>query len=498
MKALRRYLIPIGIALLAFGLRMAWLDARPLWYDEAFSVFLSERGPAAIVSGTAADTDPPGYYFLLWQWMNLVGQTPLALRMLGVGISVTIAALVYATGRRAFGANAGNWAALLVAVMPFQIYHAQEARMYALLGLGVCLYLYGVVDAAMQPGTGFSRRAFATIALGTFIALWSQNLAFATFLGGHVYCIARGMRVRGEWRKERQLIAAQALAFLFYVPWLFYLPSQLAKVQRAFYTQPPGGLDVLQLVMVQTGYLPLPAPVTGAALFVTILVLTFAGYALAKRARRGGGAALGVMAAFLLVPPTVLFVVSYLMRPVFVPRGLVVTGLTLALVLGMLAAGAARPVRYGLAGLVIVFYAAVLPFYYTYFGEWRRAPFAEANAFLRAEWREGDVILHDNKLTYLPMHLDDRTLPQVFLADPLHSDNDTFAPASQAAMGLGPTKFEEAVEGSGRVWFVIFQTALDEADAAEVEHPNVARLDGFERAQETRYGDVVVLLYTVR
>ena len=61
MKLLRHsFAIPLGILLLAFALRYVTLDARPLWYDDAFSVFLAERGVGSIVSGTAVDTDPPG------------------------------------------------------------------------------------------------------------------------------------------------------------------------------------------------------------------------------------------------------------------------------------------------------------------------------------------------------------------------------------------------------------------------------------------------------
>jgi uncharacterized membrane protein len=152
MKALRRYLIPIGVMLLAYGLRTAWLEARPLWYDEAFSVLLAEKGPAAIAAGTAADTMPPGYYLLLFGWMNVFGQTPLAMRVLSVALSLLVVATVYAAAKRWFGGGAAIWAAFLTAIFPFQIYHAQELRMYTLLALGGMVYLYGVLWLALTVG----------------------------------------------------------------------------------------------------------------------------------------------------------------------------------------------------------------------------------------------------------------------------------------------------------------------------------------------------------
>lgn len=500
MKLLQHpFAIPVSILLLAFALRCVTLDTRPLWYDDAFSVFLSERGVASIVSGTAVDTDPPGYYLLLSGWMNLVGQTPAAMRVLGLMLSVLIVALTYALGKRAFGAAVGNWAALLVALMPFQIYHAQELRMYTLFGLGLCLYFYGVLDLSSSPYRRFPIRPLVLIGVGTVLALWAQNLAFATFLAGHVYLILRALRDKGIWRKEMQLLAAQVAAGIFYIPWLFYLPTQLAKVTRSFYTEVPGFLEVLQAQMVLTAYLPLPPWLTAIALFVVVAVPVLAIWYLIKLARRERLPALGVVVAFAVVPPLVLFVMSYLMRPIFVPRGLVVVPIAFALLLGVPAARAPRVLQMGMAAFAFLVAALLLPFYYMGYGEWRRADYAAADAFLRAQMKKGDAVVHDNKLSYFPMHLYDRELTQVFLADPPQSDNDTLAPASQAAIELYPTEFETAVGGHARVWFLVYRTALDEADEEGVPHGNLARLDGrYQRVQETNYGDLVVVLYSTR
>ena len=58
---------------LALGLvlRLVGAGTRPIWYDDAFSVLLSRGNFASIVRGTAADTMPPLYYFLLHLWMTL-------------------------------------------------------------------------------------------------------------------------------------------------------------------------------------------------------------------------------------------------------------------------------------------------------------------------------------------------------------------------------------------------------------------------------------------
>ncbi len=500
----------LAIFLLAFALRLVTIETRPLWYDDAFSVFLSERGLAAIASGTAADTMPPGYYALLSLWMNGFGQTPLALRMLSVSLSMLGIALVYVIARRAFGATAGHWAMLLAALMPFQIYHAQELRMYTLLALGGLIYVYGVMLLAVPKDLRAERvatrahtenylpfiqwRAWSFVALGTIIALYAHNLAFVTLLAGNIFFL-----LTRAWRKQGQLILAQVCGALFFTPWLVYVPTQLEKIQRAFWTPQPSLLQVVQMVLEFTTLLPLPPLFIALALTLSILILVIAIWQVIKCGRRKTFPALGVLVAFALVPPILLFLVSYLIRPVFVSRGAIVSALVYAMLVGAVASSAPRMLQRALLVLTILLYGALLPFYYSAYGEWRRAPYANADAFLREQWRAGDVILHDNKLTFFPMYYYDRALPQVFLADPPQSDNDTFALASQQAMESYPTEFQNAVGGKTRVWFVIYQTALDEANAANVPHANLARLDdSFQRVQENQYGDVRLFLYTIR
>ncbi len=490
----------VAIFLFAFALRMITLETRPLWYDDAFSVFLAERGPAAIASGTAVDTMPPGYYLLLYAWMNVVGQTPLAMRMLSVSLSLLVMAFVYVIARRAFGVRAAEWASFLAALMPFQIYHAQELRMYTLLALGVLMYLYGVLlvldanglQTTAQPKHSHQHiAAFVLVALGTAIALYSHNLAFVSLGAANLYFL-----FKRAWRLQVRLMLGQCVGAIFFTPWLIYVPTQLEKIQQAFWTTRPGLLDVVQMLLVFTTYLPLPPVLISLALLMSVLVLVLASWQLLKIARRKNFSALGLLVTFVLAPPFVLFVMSYLIRPVFVPRGAIASALVYAMLLGFVASRAPRAMQRILVAFTLLSAGVFLLFYYSAYGEWRRAPYVEADAFLREQFRDGDVILHDNKLAFFPMHLYDRELPQVFLADPPQSDNDTFAPASQAAMELYPLDFEQAVNGKTRVWFVIFQTALDEANSA---HANVARLDAnLQRVQETNYGDLRIFLYATR
>jgi hypothetical protein len=128
-------LLILSLLLVAFGLRIHALDQQSLWNDEGSSVVQALRSVPAIVENAARDIHPPGYYLLLGGWRLLTGTSELALRYLSVLASVVTVALTYRMGAQLFGRPAGWIAAGVVALNTFALYYAQEARMYALLGL---------------------------------------------------------------------------------------------------------------------------------------------------------------------------------------------------------------------------------------------------------------------------------------------------------------------------------------------------------------------------
>ena len=82
----------IIILVFAFAIRLIGIASRPIWYDEAFSILISQQGPFAIINGTlatdadssAAEEHPPAYYFTLWAWMQVLGTSVVAARILSI------------------------------------------------------------------------------------------------------------------------------------------------------------------------------------------------------------------------------------------------------------------------------------------------------------------------------------------------------------------------------------------------------------------------------
>lgn len=73
--------------------------------------------------------------------------------------------------------------------------------------------------------------------------------------------------------------------------------------------------------------------------------------------------------------------------------------------------------------------------------------FPRVVAHLEERLQPGDVIIHDNKLTFFPAYYFNRDLPQKFLADPELSSSDTLAAQTQETPGLMASSLEAAVGG---------------------------------------------------
>jgi 4-amino-4-deoxy-L-arabinose transferase-like glycosyltransferase len=515
-----------GVLALAGGLRLVNLGGRPMWYDEAFAVLYAEKSLPAMLSGTltqvqgtAADVHSLLFYLLLHAWMRMVGQSPLAVRTLSVLLGLMTIGVIYLLARRLLVHPAGLAAAGIVTLSPFHVYYSQEARMYALLALAGVTMVYFFVRAWGQAGSWRSWVAFGVCGA---VTLYAHNLGFA-FVAGLDVWIAYTWLWRGSqrWRNLRPVLLAHLLMLGLFAPWLAAVPAQFGKVQQAYWVAQPGLAQLIQTIVIfhfaydnqaLPGWL-LPPALFVSLLTVAILTLNLARLAMndsvpslainrradgAKPAKTGAGtknqdcagpslpapcSLLPTPYSLLLcstgVPILLLFMVSQ-WRPVYIVRALLPSGLMYAVLLaGVLVVGRVpKAIRWGLLLPSAAICVAALLNHYSY-ARFPRAPFDQAAAYLRAHSQPADVIVHSNKLTFLPTHYYDRSLPQTFIADEPGSPADTLAYPTQEALGLfAAPDLATAVHGYQRVWFVIFRRAVDEYRAAGYpDHPQRSWLE---------------------
>lgn len=199
-------------------LRLYKLMAHDYWHDEVITTFLVRLPAAEIFAAIIInDSHPPLYHILLHYWAALFGDDLLVLRLFSVLISTACVPLTYLLGRTLAGRTVGLGAAGVMALSPFHIYHAQQARMYPLLA---CLVLVATLLFLRAWRRG---RWYDWLLLGVSIAAGFYTHVFfffsvpALLLWVGIAAYQQGSLTR--WRLVG-LLAAPLLAAIAFVPFL--------------------------------------------------------------------------------------------------------------------------------------------------------------------------------------------------------------------------------------------------------------------------------------
>ena len=205
----------IFILLLAMFLRFYTLDAQSLWSDEGNSLALSQTSFSQIAARTAYDIHPPLYYWLLKIWVTVSGTSEFSARSLSALLGVLVVVLTYRLGTLFFSREVGLTAAFLGAITPFQIYYAQEARMYMLMMALACLcvWLAGQIFVASKPSLWLMLAYSVCVAGGLYTQYTFPTILAVINLGALGFLWAHKSRL-GQW------IAWQFVPLLLYLPWL--------------------------------------------------------------------------------------------------------------------------------------------------------------------------------------------------------------------------------------------------------------------------------------
>ncbi len=126
----------VGLLLLGFGLRMFQLYDVAIRGDEVFTIRYWMRQPIAmtLANNVMDDPHPPLIIGLYRGWSLLLSGDERIARFLPALVNILGIAGLYALGKRLGGRAVGLLAALLWAIHPFEIWHAQDARSYGVWG----------------------------------------------------------------------------------------------------------------------------------------------------------------------------------------------------------------------------------------------------------------------------------------------------------------------------------------------------------------------------
>jgi hypothetical protein len=342
----------------------------------------------------------------------------------------------------------GLISASLLAIAPFPIAYAQEARMYALQLLLVPLMLL----AFFRAWHGGQRPWWLFFVLVATLAAYAQYFTLLAIGGLHLVALLDherwGLRWRGLLLADvgiALLFAPQAWVFMRQIgialasDWVVADPAYLVKALHALilsYSLPPWGVAV--------------------GFFVTLSLAILVTYQMAHLLRRNS-IRVERTALFLVLltfwPPLLLAAVLIVVQPFFMPyRSLtvVIPSYIVLLAYGLSNAPRRSPLPF-LYGLLVTLILLSLAHYFFAPG-FAKPPYRDAAALIAQRAEAGDIELHTSDGSYLPFLYYEQSLPNYLLT----GDPDARKPEPVYALMGGQTiDRADALAQNRRIWLVV-------------------------------------------
>jgi LysM repeat protein len=223
----------LGIVAIGAVLRLYLLGSKSIWLDEAFSIAMGQRGLIDLLHKVVlTDTHPPLYYLLLKFWMVFSAEEA-SVRLLSALFSIAAIPVMYAVVARLYtDKKIGLVGATILAFSPFQVWYAQEARMYAMLTFLVLLSAHFFLKA-LQAG---ERRDWIGYVIATTLALYTDNGAIWYVVTISIFYLVSIKRFPG---KPIDWFLSNAAICLLYIPWFPFFLEQTRQVTGSFWLPAP-------------------------------------------------------------------------------------------------------------------------------------------------------------------------------------------------------------------------------------------------------------------
>jgi mannosyltransferase len=304
----------LAIILLGAALRFYGLGFQSLWSDELASWDFSEHDTVGrVIQG---ETQPPLYFLILHLWQWIFGDSEWALRLPSALAGWLCIPAIYLLGKRLYSGREGLMAALFIAVLWAPIYYSQEARPYSMLILLSILtsYFWWDVMMGLRYRGELPRREAALYVVCAVLCTYLHyfGLLLVVLQGAALAALARG-----TLRKDLLLYVPVVLA---YSPWL---PGMISQFQRA---GAGTGEPSLEALLYYFEFLFGRSWLLALAAWTLLAFLLLRGWDDLRPRRKGGGVPPGLLlAAWVLVPFAVAYVVSRSFSEVLIARNLLIS-----------------------------------------------------------------------------------------------------------------------------------------------------------------------------
>mgnify|MGYP005845570291 CR=1 FL=1 len=351
----QRSLWLIALTLAAFAWRVHTLDRQSLWRDEVDAVYFATRYlPDTLSMFVSPGQNGPLYFVSLRPWFALLGSSEFALRFPSAAAGVLSVLLTWQVARRLLPLRPGPdtsvrderdgtvaWvAATAMAANPYQLWYAQEGKMYTVITALVLLASWWWLEGIGRGGW----RPWLAYWLTVTVALYTHLLLILLFPLHLAWFLLAWPASRVHWRGYAAALAGLTLPYLPMVWWQWEM--LVADTPKTGFSFTPLDAMARTLLLNQSrGFAPMSDWIWLAPLFFLGGAGTLLGAGdVASREGHATDAGLGVelsgwrryalTATWVLLPPLTLYALS-LRQPIFTDRYLIWIAPALMMVLGL-------------------------------------------------------------------------------------------------------------------------------------------------------------------
>jgi len=232
---LREFLLIALILVISLYLRFYGITTESLWLDETCSVRDSQGDISEIIFKAASNIHPQFYYIGLHFWRNLFGDSDARIRAYSTMWSIIGLILIFLLARDLCSKRAGFIALILGAVNPFDIYFAQEARMYMQTTVfctlsSWCLWRWMVLVNKSSQSAKWIWWAMCYI-LSAVAIIYTHYVAVTVLLAQGFFVLIWFLRGK-RWSTILAYLASALIVAIAFLPWLLYV----YKIRNLFYS----------------------------------------------------------------------------------------------------------------------------------------------------------------------------------------------------------------------------------------------------------------------
>jgi uncharacterized membrane protein len=430
---------------IAAALRVFMIGRAPLWYDENFTLILARLPFDQMIKATAGDVHPPLWYIIEWIIFHVAPSLPAwAIRIPALTFSLlAFVMFVYVCNSLYIPSRVQIVAAAMMAILPMQIWYAQEGRMYALLEFLVLTALW----------TGLTRR-WAWFFISSVAMLYTQNYGmFYLAVIGFVLLVI-------DWRSSAKVVSAMTAAGLLYLPWVNVIARQMKEINGRYWIMDASAGAVLNVIYKLFWSSAMLEPGIVGAYVVTFVALVVGIYSITRERIVAWWSVVGM--AFL--PLGLAWLASAVWQPLLLFRPLIGISPFLYLIVAWpvgvptFQRSSIRPPLYASCFALPLLILGIGGYYQNVAdmkGEGAVSPLLDTLDYVRAHWQPGDVIYYTDDgpmINLMPYAAD---LPQYRM--PACAETTGFAPvlgslsdATRGAIGSRIAEFDDVI--TTRAW----------------------------------------------